>query len=238
MLIAVADQIVQLGVEKVLSDNPGTRPVGRVGAAADVRAAAAARRPDVVLLDVAFRKADPTLVPDLTAGGSRVIVLVDHSEDECAFHQLATAAAGRKLSPDALDMLDDCCLVSLRASAYGCLPKGATPERLLGAIRRVLAGEIAAAPWLRATLEHYPPRRTVGPRAARPITRRELEVIALVAQGLGNRDIGKRLGIREQTVKNHINRITGKLGVRRRVEIGLFALKHNLRLRDDGRAAG
>jgi DNA-binding NarL/FixJ family response regulator len=228
VLVAVEDPIVGIGLEKVLADAPDTRPVGRVRGVTDVRAAAERLRPDIVLLDVSCRKQDDALVPHLTALGARVIVLVDHSAEECALHRLATASPGSQLAPEALEMLDDCCLVSLRASAYGCLPKGTDPERLLAAIRTVRAGEIAAAPWLRASLEQVSSKRTVGPRAIRPITRRELEVIRLIAEGLGNREIGARLGIREQTVKNHVNRIMAKLGTRRRVEVGLFALKHNL----------
>jgi DNA-binding NarL/FixJ family response regulator len=230
VLVAVSDPIVGIGLETVLTEAPETRPVARVRTIEAARIDAERFRPHVVLLDVAFRKADPTLVPALTALGARVIVLVDHTEDECALHQLATAASGRRLSSEALEMLDDCCLVSLRASAFGCVPKGAHPARLLTAIQTVRGGDIAAAPWLRETLQGPPARRTVGPRVVRPITRRELEVITLIADGLGNREIGERLGIREQTVKNHVNRIMGKLGARRRVEIGLFALKHHLTL--------
>jgi DNA-binding NarL/FixJ family response regulator len=236
VLVAVADPILGIGLEKVLADAPETHPLGRVRSVAQLRAAVASTCPEVTLVDVAFRKADEALVRDLTARGTRVVVLVDHSEDECALHKLAMAT-GKGLSADALEMLDDCCLVSLRASAFGCLPKGADPERLLAAIRTVRGGEIAAAPWLRAALLQPGPRRTVGPRVERPITRRELEVIALIAEGLGNAEIGDRLGIRAQTVKNHVNRIMGKLGAKRRVEVGLFALKHRLHLRS-GAAAG
>jgi DNA-binding NarL/FixJ family response regulator len=230
VLVAVSDPIVGIGLETVLADAPETIPVGRVGGLAAVRPEVERLRPQVVLLDVAFRRADATLVPALTQLGARVIVLVDHPESECAFHQLATATGGRRLSPEALEMLDDCCLVSLRASAFGCLPRGASPDRLLAAIRTVQSGDIAAAPWLRETLQRAAAPRTVGPRVVRPITRRELEVITLIAEGLGNREIAARLGIREQTVKNHVNRIMTKLGARRRVEIGLFSLKHHLRL--------
>jgi DNA-binding NarL/FixJ family response regulator len=230
VLIAVSDPIVGIGLETVLAEAPETTPVARVRSIPETRAEVERLRPRIVLLDVGFRKADPALVPALTALGARVIVLVDHSEDECALHQLATAASGRSLSPAALEMLDECCLVSLRASAFGCLPKGANPTRLLAAIRTVQDGDIAAAPWIREMVQGPPARRTVGPRLVRPITRRELEVITLIAEGLANREIGARLGIREQTVKNHVNRIMGKLGARRRVEIGLFALKHHLKL--------
>jgi DNA-binding NarL/FixJ family response regulator len=230
VLVAVSDPIVGIGLHTVLAEAEETSPVGRVDSIAAVRREVERLRPDIVLLDVAFRKADPALLPALTRLGARVIMLVDHSEEECALHQLATAPTGQRLSREALEILDDCCLMSLRASAHGCLPKGAGPERLLGAIRTVVGGEIAAASWIRDTLLGTPTVRKVGPRVIRPITRRELEVITLVAQGLGNREIGARLGIREQTVKNHVNRIMEKLGAKRRVEIGLFALTHHLRL--------
>ena len=64
--------------------------------------------------------------------------------------------------------------------------------------------------------------------APAPISARELEVIGLVADGKGNKEIGKLLGIREQTVKNHLASIMQKLGVRSRLEVGIQAVRQNL----------
>ncbi len=65
----------------------------------------------------------------------------------------------------------------------------------------------------------------------RPITPRELQVISLVAKGLTNKEVADELGIQLQTVKNYLGRITVKLGISSRLEIGLYAVKHHLHMR-------
>jgi DNA-binding NarL/FixJ family response regulator len=67
-----------------------------------------------------------------------------------------------------------------------------------------------------------------GDEAHRAITPRELDVMALVAEGLGNKAIARQLGIREQTVKNHLARLMSKLGLSNRVQVGLIASKYDL----------
>lgn len=235
-MIAVEDPILAIGLETVLAQAEDLEPVGTVGSLPEIRKTVRTMQPDVVLLDVSFRQRDESLVPELNSvqPKSRVLVLVDHEEDECALRSLMAASKGAGLSEEAVELLADCCLVSLRSSAWGCLPKGSQPDRVLTAIRAVAAGEIAAAPWLAALLSRDDGMGRV-PRwqRERPITRRELQVIALVAQGLSNKGVASRLGIREQTVKNHIGRIMKKLGLESRLEIGLFAVKHNVALRDE-----
>jgi DNA-binding NarL/FixJ family response regulator len=204
-----------------------------------VRDAVSRLSPDVVLLDVEFRRSDESLIPELSRKhpASRVIVLVDHGEDECALRSLLAASRGR-LSQDAVALLDDCCLVSLRSSALGCLPKGSDPERVLAAVRTVVSGEIVAAPWLAVAVQADQRDKTVPVWSReQPITGRELEVIAAVAEGLSNKDVAERLGIKEQTVKNHLGRIMRKLGLNSRLEIGLFAARHRVAVRDRPRSA-
>jgi LuxR family maltose regulon positive regulatory protein len=65
------------------------------------------------------------------------------------------------------------------------------------------------------------------------ISPRELEVMVHLAEGLSNKEIARRLDIREQTVKNHVSRTMAKLGVDSRLAVGLLAAKHNLRLAGD-----
>lgn len=94
------------------------------------------------------------------------------------------------------------------------------------------SGEIAAAPWLAAVLNQESGRsRRPRPAGDQPVTARELEVISLVAEGLSNKEVARRLGIREQTVKNHLVQISKKLGVSSRLEIGLEAVRHHVAVR-------
>lgn len=125
--------------------------------------------------------------------------------------------------------LDDCCLTSLRRSALGCVARGSTPESVVGAVLAVGRGEVVAAPWLASLAKavHGPTSRAGDDT---PISVRELEVMALLAKGLSNKEIARRLGLREQTVKNHVTRTMQKLGAENRTEVGLLAARHKLRL--------
>lgn len=230
VLIAVSDPIVRTGVASILGDTEDLQAVGEVGSVEAVRDAVARLNPDVVVLDVAFRRCDPALVPELAriSPACNVLVLVDHAGEDCPLRGLVARGQAR-LSNAALDALDECCLVSLRSGARGCLPKAAERDQVLAAVRTVAGGEIAAAPWLAAMLPgDRQRRRRGGPSELGPLTARELEVTALIAQGLSNKDVARRLGIGVQTVKNHLERIKQKLGVESRLRIGLFAVKHHL----------
>ena len=170
-----------------------------------------------------------TTYPDL-----KVLVFVEHSDEECSVRSLLADPQGARFSEDALEHLDECCLTSLRSAAKGCVARTADPARLIHAVRTVADGEIAAAPWLTAILT--PGSSAPGPDAPAPISARELEVIGLVADGKGNKEIARQLGIREQTVKNHLASIMTKLGVKSRLEVGVQAVKQNLSAQK--RAAG
>jgi DNA-binding NarL/FixJ family response regulator len=123
-------------------------------------------------------------------------------------------------------MLDDCCMFALRARAKGCLPETADPEEFLAALRMVLAGQISAGPWVSTLLSQG--RNGSGRDSVPQVSVRELQVIELIARGMGNKAIARELGIREQTVKNHLARVMEKLQVDSRLELALQAIKHHL----------
>jgi DNA-binding NarL/FixJ family response regulator len=228
VLIALEEPLLQMGARAALEEAGDFRVVGTVAEREKVEEEALALKPDVVLLDVHFQKADRELIPRLTEmnGGMKVLVLVDHSDEECSIRSLLADPQGARLSEEALEHLDECCLTSLRSSARGCVARTADPQKLVHAVRTVAAGEIAAAPWLSAILK---PGTSTPPRdAPSPISARELEVISLVAKGDGNKEIAKKLGIREQTVKNHLASIMQKLGAKSRLEVGIQAVRQHL----------
>ncbi|MEQ9568880.1 MAG: response regulator transcription factor [Longimicrobiales bacterium] len=236
VLIALSEPIMAAGLQSIIDDADDLEVVGAHGSIEGLRERAAETSADVVVVDVVFRRLDPTLVPGLSAAGTRVLVLVDHSAEECSL-RAALAEDGRAgLSDEALATLDECCLMSLRQSASGCLARAATAEAVVHTLRTVAEGQIAAAPWLSA-LAASGPAAALGPGRGgrlRPVTARELEVMALIAEGLSNKAIARRLGLKEQTVKNHLARVTEKLGLRSRLDVGMFALKYNVQLEDDG----
>jgi len=232
VLVAVQDPITVLGLQAALNAAPDMSCAASAPERlADIRGLVAEVSPDVLLLDVALRRADPKLLPDLAATdpGTKVLVYVDHSPEECVLRHMLEVGGRAGLSPEALTRLDDCCLTSLRHAALGCVAKGTRPESVVGAVRAVAAGDVVAAPWL-ASLANAVQGHPSTARDASPISARELEVMTLLAKGLSNKEIAARLGLREQTVKNHVTRMMHKLGAENRTEVGLLAARHKLRL--------
>lgn len=124
-------------------------------------------------------------------------------------------------SPDAEPEI----LAALEAGALGFLSKTSPKSDFLEAIRRVARGEAWLPPHLtRRVLAHFRP----GAVAAEALTSRENEVLDLLARGAGNREIARRLGIAQITVRTHVSHILDKLGVSNRVEAALHALQTGL----------
>src|SRR6266403_686017 len=117
-----------------------------------------------------------------------------------------------------------------RLGARGVVLKQSATDLLVKSIHRVHAGEI----WLdnRMTAEvmkAFSKSSESGPRREKPLlSDREKEIVQLVAQGFRNKEIGEKLFISEQTVKNHLHNIFDKLGVSDRLELALYAIHHRL----------
>lgn len=133
---------------------------------------------------------------DLGGGGAEALAPV------AAALPLVALVAGEAQAGDAL-----------RAGARGVLDRGAGPDALAAALVAAAAGLAALDPELAAALLRAPAAEPGG-----PLTPREREVLALVAEGLGNKAIAARLGISEHTAKFHVNAILGKLGAGSRAE--------------------
>ena len=123
---------------------------------------------------------------------------------------------------------------SIRAGANGYLLKDVPPEEVIDGIRAVQAGQSLISPSLASTLlTEFAAmlRATSGPEPSMPaprLTERELEVLRLVARGMGNRDIAKALVISENTVKNHVRNILEKLQLHSRIEAAMYAVRERL----------
>jgi DNA-binding NarL/FixJ family response regulator len=110
---------------------------------------------------------------------------------------------------------DDAILPALRAGAVGYLTKDASGEELVGAIREVAAGRTVLDPHVQRRLVELvrsEPSPPAGPEGT-GLTRREVDVVRLVAEGLSNRQIARRLVVSEATVKTHLNNVLAKLDV-------------------------
>lgn len=125
---------------------------------------------------------------------------------------------------------DESLLRSLRAGAKGYLLKDISFERLCKAIRQVATGGTMFRPALSERVERSLANERVDHTETRPLeglehlTRREIEILALMAGGLSNREIADSLGASEGTIKNHVSNVLAKLGVRDRVRAVLKAI--------------
>jgi DNA-binding NarL/FixJ family response regulator len=194
----------------LLETQPSLRLVGEAGTCAVALELAAREQPDIILLD-------------LDLGGSR--------STDCLQELLTVATAARVII---LTGVRDSQLhkQAVHLGAVGLVLKEHAAETLLKAIERVHAGEV----WLDRTmianvLSHMTRATTsVDPEVAKIalLTDREREVIALLGEGLKNKQIAERLFISEATVRHHLTSVFGKLEVADRLELVIYAYRHNL----------
>jgi len=118
---------------------------------------------------------------------------------------------------------------ALRAGVRAVLPRDATPEQLRAALEAAAAGLVVVHP---SELDTVLPATVGSPVAVdellEPLTRREREVLQMLAAGLGNKEIAGRLSISEHTVKFHVASILGKLGASSRTEAVSIGIRHGL----------
>lgn len=164
--------------------------------------------PDVVLMDLRMPRLDGVeATARIVAGGSgtRVVVLTTYAEDA--------------------DIL-----AALRAGALGYLTKDAGRTQIAYAVRAAAAGQSVLDPAVQRRLVEA--AAGGAPPADGPLpdglTAREADVLRLIASGLSNREIAKRLYVTEATVKSHINRLFAKTGVRDRAQAVRYAYRHGL----------
>jgi DNA-binding NarL/FixJ family response regulator len=191
---------------KMLAESAGdVRVVGASASASGAIEPLGRLSPDVVLLDLDLGEEDGLAwLPRLVEAAPRSAVLI------------LTALRDRARDEDAL-----------RAGARGLLLKDAPPDVLLSAIRSVAAGALWFDPRALAAGVGEP-SPTSEPAGIQDLTAREREVVALVAEGMRNEEVGRRLGISEKTVRNHLTAAFQKLGVSGRLELVLLAVRHGL----------
>jgi DNA-binding NarL/FixJ family response regulator len=211
-IVLVDDQeLVRTGFRMVLEAQPDMTVVGE---AADGLAAvefARTHTADVMVMDARMPRLDGVAATRrIRAAGDRprVLMLTTFDLDEYAF-------------------------AALKAGASGFLLKDVPPEELLFAIRAVHSGDAVVAPsTTRRLLDRFAPMLPASDAPAtaelEELTERERQVLILVAQGLSNAELARRLFVSEATVKTHVGRILGKLGLRDRVQAVVYAYENGL----------
>ncbi len=204
ILLADDHPIVREGLAAVLSTQPEFEIVGQANDGAEAVDLASALKPDIVVLDLAMAQLDGVQ----------------------ALRAMRTENKDLKVLVFTASETDDRIIGAVQAGAQGYLLKGAPREELFSAIRVIAKGGSLLSPVVAARLLE----RMGGPvtSLSEQLTEREREVLQLVAQGLQNKEIAARLGIRERTVKFHVSTILSKLGAANRVEAVRLAVQQGL----------
>jgi DNA-binding NarL/FixJ family response regulator len=220
--IVVADdhEVVRAGFAALLDTQADFTVLGTAADGAEAVRACREVRPDVVLMDVRMPGTDGIeATRQLVADGGlapRVLILTTFDLDEYVYD-------------------------ALRAGASGFLLKDVTAERLFDAVRVIAEGEALLAPAITKRLigefarqrprprdPKDPQDPAQEPKALAALTPRETEVLRLIAAGLSNPEIAKRLVVTEETVKTHVSRVLSKLGLRDRTQAVVVAYESGL----------
>jgi len=208
VLIADDQEPVREALRLVLDGEPDIEVVDEAANGAEAVRKALWRRPDVVVMDLRM----------------------PHLDGIAAIRQLASS----ELPPRVLALttfdLDEYLFGALRAGAAGFLLKDSDPELLLDAVRALHTGQGLIDPQVTgrlisrfAALSPDPPTHELD-----LLTPREREVLRHIARGLSNAEIAETLVIEPGTVKTHVARVLGKLGLRTRVHAVIYAYEHGL----------
>jgi DNA-binding NarL/FixJ family response regulator len=213
VLLCDRNPVWRAGFGAILDAEPDIVVIGECDSGRDVVAAGEQMLPDLVLVDAAL--------PDMTA--TEVV------------HRLAGRQVDKNLQVVVLTAVeaDDTLVEALRAGARGYLPKDLPTEALITAVRSVAADGAALTPTtLRRLLDRVAPwipaARSDRQDLLRPLTRREREVLQLVARGLTNGEIADMLALSRATVKSHVSRILFKLNLQERAQAVVAAYETGL----------
>jgi len=207
VLIVDDHPVFRHGLRAALTGVDGIEVVGEAADGDTAIAAALDLAADVVLMDL-----------DLQGHGSGIEATGELSRRSPAVRVLVLTMYDN----------DESLFTAMRTGARGYLVKGAEQEQIVRAIRAVAAGDVVFGTGVAARALAYFSAAPAGGRAARPfpeLTDRELDVLRLMAEGLSNTDIARRLHLGDKTVRNYVSVILAKLGAEDRAQAIVRALR-------------
>ena len=211
-VLIVDDQaLVRAGLRKILDADSGLEIVGEAGNGEEAVRAAERLRPDVVVMDIRMPVMDgleaTRRLAAVSNGEQRILILTTFDLDEYVYD-------------------------ALRSGASGFMLKDAPPEELIAAVHVIAGGEGLLAPAVtKRVIERFaelPEVRDQPAGGLEELTAREHDVFALLARGLTNAEIAAELVITEGTAKTHVARVLGKLDLRDRVQVVIYAYERGL----------
>jgi DNA-binding NarL/FixJ family response regulator len=206
VLLAEDHAVVREATAEVVDHQSDMRVVGQAGTGEEAVRLARQLRPDVVVMDIAMPQLDGLEATSRIAAACpecHVLVLTAREEE----HYI---------------------IELLQAGALGYLPKTVALDELLDAIRAVARGESVLPPTIASVVVRHLSEEEPAESKRGPLTDRELEVLALAAQGLTNHEIARRLTISVRTVEAHLTHIYDKLGVGSRTQAVVSAMQRGL----------
>ena len=206
ILIVADDPLARAGLATLLREQPGCEIAGQAASRADLRADVDAARPDVFLWDLGWNPAQ---------GLERLGELADDLPPVLALVPADTREEGMAIQ-------------AWRAGARGLLPRDAQAGTLLAALHALGRGLVVLDASFAGDLLLSAQPEASGERPVENLTPRELEVLQLLAEGLPNKAIAKRLGVSDHTIKFHVNAILGKLGAQSRTDAVVRATRLGL----------
>lgn len=205
VLVAHGQTLLRRSLAMVLNTRHGIRVVGETANRMRTLIDAQALEPDVIVLHLDLPDGGAPLVADLAQRlpRSAILLLLDSADTEAAVD-------------------------ALQAGARGFLHRNCTPDDVVHAIRRMRHGELVVPHVVADSMLNRLEGDTSDSVAQWGLTRRELDVLALVARGHTNLEIARALRITERTAKGYLAKILDKLGLENRVQLATFALQHEL----------
>ncbi len=203
ILVVDDHAIVRKGVRALFDEVEGIEIIGEAGDGVEAITQVEALHPDVILMDLVMPNMD----------GIEAISQITVKHEKARIIALTSFATDDKIFP------------AIKAGALGYLLKDSDPDELIRAIRLVHQGEPSLDPSIARKVLQEISRPSEHPPTPDPLTEREVEILSLVAKGLGNQEIADQLVIAEVTVRTHVSHILSKLHLANRVQATLYALR-------------